>query len=103
MIAWYLTDSAVYALMISIAIGLLGGVVTVQKAFQDPESETLSTWLLALLASVCAVLAVGTFDWVLLAFPLYLLALYAAIVTAVLCGDSPKRHPVPSAQLLDAS
>lgn len=89
-VAWYLTDSAVYALMISIAIGLLGGVVTIQKAYEDPDSETLSTWVLALLASVFAILAVGELDWVLLAFPLYLLTLYTAIVAAILYRRHPK-------------
>lgn len=91
LLAWYFTESAVYALVISIMIGLLGGISTVQKAYQAPESETLSTWLLALLASICAVLAVGRLDWVLLAFPLYLLSLYAAIIAAMVLGKLRQR------------
>lgn len=90
LVAWYFTETAVYALAISISIGLLGGIVTVQKAYQDPESETISTWVLALLASVCAVISVGKIDWVILAFPLYLLTLYTAIVAAMLLGRMKK-------------
>lgn len=85
-VAWYLAETAVYSLAISIGIGLLGGIVTVQKAYREPESETISTWVLALLASGCAVISVDGVDWVLLAFPVYLLALYSGIVGAMLLG-----------------
>lgn len=86
LVAWYFTETAVYALAITISISLLGGSVTVQKAFYDPESETMSTWVLALIASVCAVLSVGEVDWILLAYPLYLLTLYTGIVGAMILG-----------------
>lgn len=86
LVAWYFTETAVYALTITISISLLGGAVTVQKAYEDPESETMSTWAVSLLASVCAVLSVGKVDWVILAYPLYLLALYGAIVGAMTLG-----------------
>jgi len=87
LVAWYYTDTAVYALAITIGISLLGGTVTVRKAYCEPETETLSMWVMALLASVCAVLSVGEFDWVILAYPLYLLTLYMAIVIAILMGQ----------------
>ncbi len=37
------------------------------KAYRYPYSETLLTWAVSLIASVCAVLSVGKIDWVLLA------------------------------------
>jgi len=86
LVAWYYTESASYALAITIGISLLGGAITVQKAFQSPESETMSTWIVCLLASICAVLSVGKFDLIILAYPLYLLTLYGAIVVAMLLG-----------------
>ncbi|MDJ0614508.1 MAG: hypothetical protein QNJ29_12635 [Rhizobiaceae bacterium] len=86
LVAWYLTENAAYALAITISISLLGGLVTVQKAFIDPDSETLSTWIVSLIASICAVLSVGKLDWTLLAYPLYLLTLYTAIVVAMMFG-----------------
>lgn len=83
---WYVTDTAVYALAITISISLLGGSVTVLKAYRAPETETLSTWAMSLIASLCAIAAVGEVDLILLAYPLYLLILNGAIVLAILLG-----------------
>lgn len=83
---WYLTDSAAYALATSISISLLGGTATIAKAYRDPDSETLSCWVLGLAASVLAAVSVGMIDWVLLAYPFYLITLKGSIVTAVILG-----------------
>jgi hypothetical protein len=98
LVAWYLTESAVYTLAINISISLLGGSVTVLKAYEDPNSETLSTWLFMLTASVLAVLSVGEMDWVILAYPLYLMTLYSSIVMAVLLGRIRQARMVPVPQ-----
>lgn len=92
LVAWYFTENAVYALSITISISLLGGAVTVQKAYNDPDSETISTWAVSLLASVCAVLSVGRVNWVILAYPLYLLTLYGAIVGGMILGRMRTRE-----------
>ena len=86
LVLWYATENAAYALAITIGISLLGGAVTVAKAYRAPESETVSTWFLSFVASCCAILAVGAVDWVLLAYPLYLFTLNGAIVGAVMLG-----------------
>ncbi|MEM7057967.1 MAG: hypothetical protein AAF557_10300 [Pseudomonadota bacterium] len=86
LVLWYYTDTAVYALAITISISLLGGTVTIIKAFQDPESETMSTWAISGVASVFAIIAVGKPDLVLLAYPLYLFTLNGAIVMAMTLG-----------------
>ena len=59
LLLWYFTDNAAYALAITISISLLGGMATIVKAYRDPESETLITWVVSLAASVCAILSVG--------------------------------------------
>lgn len=86
LLLWFLTDSAVYALGIAISVSLLGGSVTVWKAFRDPGSETMSTWALGLVASVFGLWSVGAPDPVLIAYPLYLITLNAAIVVAMIVG-----------------
>ncbi len=83
---WYYTENAAYALLITISISLLGGSVTVIKAFRDPDSETMTTWTFSLLASICALLSIGKVDLILMAYPFYLLTLYTAIVLAMLLG-----------------
>jgi hypothetical protein len=87
LVLWYFTETAVYALCITISISLLGGSVTVLKAFRDPQGETMSTWFLSLIASACAIVSVGALDWVILAYPLYLFTLNGAIVVAMLLGQ----------------
>jgi len=92
LILWFFTENAAYALMITISISLLGGSVTVVKAFKDPDSETMTTWVACLLASVLALLSVGNLDLVLLAYPLYLVALSGSIVLALLLGKLVQRE-----------
>ena len=93
LLLWLFTENAVYALAISIGISLLGGTVTVLKAYRNPESETLSTWVISLIASICAALSVGRMDWILLAYPLYLFTLYTAFVIAIVTGRA-REHGV---------
>ena len=87
-IAWYVTDTAAYALAITISVSLLGGGVIVLKAYHTPQSETLATWSLCFVASIFALLSVGRLDWLLMAYPAYLLVLNGAIVTAIILGRS---------------
>jgi len=85
---WYATENAAYALAMTITISLLGGAVTVRKAYRDPSSETPATWALNWIASVCAIIAVGDLNWILLAYPIYLCALNAAILAAISLGNT---------------
>ncbi|MEM1237226.1 MAG: hypothetical protein AAGI10_09670 [Pseudomonadota bacterium] len=86
LVLWYVTDSAVWALGISCGISLLGGMITVIKAYRVPTSETASFWVLSFLASIMAVGSVGTLDPVLLVYPAYLFTLKAAILIALVMG-----------------
>ena len=83
---WMMTHSAVYALVVTVTISLLGGAVTVKKAYRNPASESVSTWVICFIATILAVLSVGQVDWVLLIYPLYLFTLYGAILVAILLG-----------------
>lgn len=90
---WALTDTAAYALAITISVSLLGGVVTAIKAYRHPESETLATWVTCCLASWFAILSVGEANWVLIAYPAYLFTLNGAIVLAVMLGRAVQTAP----------
>lgn len=91
---WGLTHNAAYALIITISISMLGGVATMVKAFRAPETETMATWVTSWIAATCAVAAVGSLDWILLAYPLYLLSLYTGIVLAMILGRNRTSVPV---------
>ncbi len=86
LVLWSTTGQSVYALVITMGISLVGGLPTALKSYYDYESETLGTWAIALAASALAVLAVGAFNPVLLAYPAYLLVLYSTLVGANLLG-----------------
>ncbi len=88
---WYYTETAVYALFITIGISLLGGILTLKKSYADPQSETQLTWILSLIAAVCAIMSVGKIDFVLLAYPAYLFTLYALFIAANVLGRSRQR------------
>ena len=83
---WYLTDTAAFALAISIGVSLLGGIVTVAKAFAHPESETRSFWIWSAASAVLAMVSVGAWKPMLLAYPTYIFLLSSAIVLAIQLG-----------------
>jgi hypothetical protein len=88
---WYLTDTPAYALIISIGVSLLGGAVTVAKAYANPSSETMSFWIWSGVSAVFAILSVGAWDPMMIAYPAYILVLNVAIVTAIVVGRSQGR------------
>lgn len=96
LLAWYWMETAVYALAITISISMLGGFVTVAKAYRAPQTETYATWALCFLAALCAIGAVGRVDPVLLAYPVYLLVLNGAIMAAITLGRARLRVAWPA-------
>ncbi len=98
LVAWYFMETAIYALAITISISLLGGLVTICKSYRAPETETYATWALCFVASGFAILAVDGLNWVLMAYPLYLLTLNGAIVVAITLGRARTRFAAMSAE-----
>ena len=85
-ICWAFMETAVYALAVSIGVSALGGVSTVWKVYNAPNSETMSAWIVLLIAACLGVFSVGSNDPLLLAYPLYLVALYGSILAAQAMG-----------------
>lgn len=86
LILWWLTNEALYALLIVIAIDSIGTYLTMIKSYKDPESETMSTWIMSGTSGIFGALAVGSFDLSLLAYPLYIVIANYTIVGAMLLG-----------------
>lgn len=86
LLGWYLTDRAVVALYIVIAIDIAATTLTIDKAYRRPETETLIAWLLSSVSGVFAALAVGKLDIVLLSYPLMIACVDGAVVAAILLG-----------------
>ena len=86
LVLWYFTKDATIALLIVIAVDLSGSVLTIIKSYKDPESETMSTWILASISGFFGTISVGSFNWVLLMYPLYIFFANAAVTIAMLLG-----------------
>jgi len=71
LVLWYFTKQPAVALIITLCIDAAGAVLTIRKTWQKPETETLFSWVCSLLAGVCAFIAVGGFQPLLLLYPLY--------------------------------
>lgn len=87
LILWYLTREASFALLFVILIDSIGTLLTLIKSYKDPGSETLSTWIMSGTAGFFGMLAVGSFDLILLAYPFYIMIANYAIVGAILLAN----------------
>ncbi|HXS14980.1 MAG TPA: hypothetical protein VN711_02540 [Candidatus Saccharimonadales bacterium] len=90
LILWYFTHEPAIALYIIIGIDAIGTVITIQKAYTHPESETMSTWVLVCCAGILSMIAVGGLNIILLSYPFYIFAANGAIALAMILGT--KNH-----------
>ena len=95
LILWWLTSEALYALLIVIGIDSIGSYLTMLKAYQDPESETFSTWVMSGTSGIFGALAVGSPDPTLLAYPVYIIIANYTIVGAIILGRKKKSLQKP--------
>ncbi len=91
-VVWYVTREAAYALFITIAVDAIGAVLTAIKAYEMPGSETLVMWVLSVGTGVLGTIAVGRFDPILMAYPLYVVAANACVITAIMLGERRARR-----------
>jgi hypothetical protein len=85
-VVWLLAHEPVVATSGVIAADLLAAAMVIPKLHRDPDSETLSTYVLA---SVCGALAAGsvwTLDVSLLIYPVYYCLLNAGFSTVIYSG-----------------
>lgn len=83
---WYITREAAFALIFVILVDSIGTFLTAIKSYSDPESETLSTWVISGTSGIFGMLAVGSFNLILLAYPFYIMLANYVIVAAILFG-----------------
>jgi hypothetical protein len=82
---WWITDSVLAALSISIVVDLLGLLPTFVKAYSKPLTESKVAWGIAALASFINILAVERWSFAIAAYPLYLLATNGLMIGIILC------------------
>lgn len=70
LIIWWTTSSAALAIICGVIVNTIGKVLVAEKVYKHPETEYLPTWVWSVVASIFSVLAVGSFDWILIISPL---------------------------------
>jgi len=91
LLLWYFTKEPAVALYIIIAVDAIGTVPTIIKSYEDPGSETLTTWVMVAIAGIFAMIAVGSFNIILLSYPFYIFAANAATALAMVLGKNKKK------------
>lgn len=91
LILWYFTKEASIALFIVIGIDFTGSVLTIQKSYEKPQTETLSTWVLAFIGGLLTILAVGKLDGILLSYPVFITVINGSIALSILLGRLRKK------------
>lgn len=98
---WMVADEPMLATGCVVVADLLAAAMMVPKTYRDPHSETLSTFVLASLGGALAVGAVGDPTLGLLLYPLYFVAVNAALALLIhhrrvqlKCDVAPNVTPV---------
>lgn len=86
LILWYLTKEPAVALFLAIAVDAAGAVLTIIKSYREPATEPLSAWILTFIGGFFAIFSVGSWNWILLAFPIYIFAINMAITASIILG-----------------
>lgn len=71
-VLWQMLDSPEIAMLMAIAIEMVGITPTIRHAWKQPNEETWQTFAISGTASILAVLAIESYNWVSLPYPLYL-------------------------------
>ena len=86
LILWYLTNEPFYALIITILIDFIAGMLTILKAYKEPETETFIAYMICGTGGLLGTLAVGKLNLSLIIFPLWICLFNYAIGITVLIG-----------------
>jgi hypothetical protein len=79
----FVIHSPLAALLVVVFVDMVGVWLTLQKSWVAPHTETLSAWVAAEVASICALLAVGDFTLAKFIYPLYGVIANGVIVAVV--------------------
>ncbi len=84
LILWYFTNEPAIALFLIIFIDIIGSNLTIIKAWKNPETENWVGWAMCGVGGLFGILAVGSFNFVLLAYPVYICFINSLMAIIVL-------------------
>jgi hypothetical protein len=86
LVMWYFTNEALTALLITIFIDFIGGLLTLVKAYKEPYSETFIAYMICASGAFLGVLSVGEWNFSLLVFPAWICLFNFSIGMATVFG-----------------
>lgn len=72
LILWYFTNEPTFALFLIILVDIIGANLTIIKTWKNPETENWVAWIMCGVGGVFGILSVGSFNFILLAYPVYI-------------------------------
>lgn len=86
---WFLLDTPIINLIISLVAHFIGGIPTYKKVWRDPRSESFRFWVLFFMASILSILVSDTESFKAIIFPVYFTIFDGGM--ALLCLRKKKR------------
>ena len=86
LLLWYLTNEALFAIIITIFIDFIAGMLTILKTYKQPETETFIAYIICGTGGLLGVFAVGEINFSLIIFPLWICLFNYAIGITILLG-----------------
>jgi len=84
LVLWYFTNEPAIALFLIIFIDIIGSNLTIIKTWKNPETENWVGWAMCGVGGVFGILSVGSFNFILLAYPLYICLINSLIALIIL-------------------
>lgn len=81
---WWLFNSPLLAIIMSVVVDLIGAIPTVWHAYKRPQEETASSYALYALSSMIALFAITEFSVTTVLVPLYILLIDGCIALIII-------------------
>ena len=84
LIGWWITDSALVAIILVIVIDFAGFWLTLVKTWAAPHSETLIAWQLSLVSALLSLLSIQNWSFAVWIYPVYAVLAVGLIVWLIM-------------------
>ena len=81
---WILTKNPLWSVMLVALIDALGIIPTIRKTYNEPTSEALPAWILAVARSTCQIIALGAYTATTLMYPIELVIADGILVLVII-------------------
>lgn len=83
---WYITNEPLYALLITVFIDFIAGMLTILKTYKSPETETFIAYIICGTGGLLGAISVGEMNFPLLLFPIWICISNYSIGLTIILG-----------------